>query len=719
MKLRQKLATALVAATVVSAVPVVTMAASDNRVTKNITVVAGTKFESTTTSPAIVLEAKDTVKGEEFLLELENCKWTDWDATAADEIVLAGTENAKVVIVGDKTAKVTVDINENARGASIKIPLLVEVTQGVAKVSVEAGTSTITSETYEFATTQDVAEEATITVGTLKSVYEAGAISDIVINESVAGSLANGGTFTMTLNHGDYDFVVPRGGEIELVGGKGFAGQKAIKAQVAYGRYDNELVVTLPKLTSTIKGSLTLKGIEVESNVKAPREGKLTVDFTGKYTGTQRGVEVATVTTYGTSVDSKAKDVYAGKEAAIAFSIKENVADSLREGRALEITLDKGYFIEVEKDANGRYDAAATLTKLKGAFTTIKAGVAKISLTDLNDVEAITKDDKVIGFEFTVNNFKGLSFEADIQLPLAVEGEVKVELNGRALEKNETVATTVLNVAAPFEIKGETTKVLAGKAKQNVGEITVTEKAAGNFAYGEKIQITLPSEFKFGKVPTVEVTAGDLELGKVEYTTNADKEPVLEITVKRESRTASTIKIKDFDVTVNGYTPNGEYGIEIGGLALTETAEGVEIENFFNVVDTLEETVVTEAAFVIGSSAFVVNGEEKTMDVAPYISEQGNTMIPLRYVAAALGISEQNIIWNGGTAQTVTIFDGEKVLQLQIGKNVAKYNGVDIPMNSPAVIKDGRTCVPVGEIGRLLGADVTWDADTKTASFKR
>lgn len=715
MKLRKKLAVVLAAATVMSVVPVVTHAASQNRVTKNITVIKDTEFSSTTTAPAIVIEAKDARTGEEFLVELENAEWLDWDANATSPIELAGTENVTVIILGPKTAKATVAY-EGAR-KDIKIPLLTKVGEGVAKVHIDGGSSTITSDSHQFAATPGKTEKIAFTVKEAKTFFDKGVLSDIVIEENLSGSLINGGEFKMTLNHRDFEFVVPRGGVIEVEGGKGFAG-KTLEATVEYGRYDNELIVKLPRVNSSLKGTLTLKGIEVESTVRTPKLGDLTVDITGDSIGTHRNVKMANVSEYGTAIEGTSKDVYAGQRAVIEFDIQEKVSDSLREGRLLEVSLEQGYFTERVLDRNDRYDEEATMAAL-ASIVNVKEGRSTISLLDLEKVQPITKNDKVIGFAFNVRDFKGLSFKAEIDVPLSAEGKVSVVLEGRALESSNSLKAEVLNVEKPFNIETTAHEILAGVSRQKGGKIVITEKEKGLFTYGEKIQISLPKDFRYSKEPTVEVTTGDLEIGRVQYSTNSDDQPVLEIEVKRDSRTASTIEIKDFEVTASGFAPIGDYSMSIGGKALSVTDSVVEFEDFFKVVsEKTVETVVNEVSFVIGSAAYVANGTTKTMDVAPFLSKDGNTIVPLRYVAEALGIQEENIIWDG-VNRTVTILDGAKVLQLKIDSKMVMFNGVSIPMNSAPTIVNERSCVPVGEIGRLLGADVDWDPVTKTATFKR
>lgn len=53
----------------------------------------------------------------------------------------------------------------------------------------------------------------------------------------------------------------------------------------------------------------------------------------------------------------------------------------------------------------------------------------------------------------------------------------------------------------------------------------------------------------------------------------------------------------------------------------------------------------------IGKTVYTVDGVQKTMDVAPYISETGRTMIPMRFVIESLGCS---IDWDG-SMNTATI----------------------------------------------------------------
>jgi predicted extracellular nuclease len=96
-----------------------------------------------------------------------------------------------------------------------------------------------------------------------------------------------------------------------------------------------------------------------------------------------------------------------------------------------------------------------------------------------------------------------------------------------------------------------------------------------------------------------------------------------------------------------------------------------------------------------------INNTTNTLDAPPTIMN-GRTMVPLRFVAEALGA---NVGWVGET-KTVKLDIDDKKLNLVIGK---KEQGMDVP----AIIKDGRTLVPVRYVSENLGANVLWFPSSK------
>ena len=118
----------------------------------------------------------------------------------------------------------------------------------------------------------------------------------------------------------------------------------------------------------------------------------------------------------------------------------------------------------------------------------------------------------------------------------------------------------------------------------------------------------------------------------------------------------------------------------------------------------------------------MLSGETKVeLDVAAYINAGNYTMLPIRAVAKALGIPNENVVWNG-EARTATVMYGSKVITMTVGQKTMYINGAPVPTSSAVEIKEeggvGRAFLPMRDLGVALGvADITWDAATRTATL--
>lgn len=108
-----------------------------------------------------------------------------------------------------------------------------------------------------------------------------------------------------------------------------------------------------------------------------------------------------------------------------------------------------------------------------------------------------------------------------------------------------------------------------------------------------------------------------------------------------------------------------------------------------------------------------VKGKIVNSDVAPYISED-RTMVPIRFISENLG---KVVTWNNDDKK-VTIKDekgnefslviNEKFME-DISSNVYRK----IELDTPAVIKNDRTFVPIRAIAEAFGERVHWDNDKR------
>ena len=163
--------------------------------------------------------------------------------------------------------------------------------------------------------------------------------------------------------------------------------------------------------------------------------------------------------------------------------------------------------------------------------------------------------------------------------------------------------------------------------------------------------------------------------------------------------------------------------VEIGGTAILSQAaqEAFTIENLGGTVETygggdapVAPASGVELKMTLGQTNYTLNGETKTMDVAPII-RNSRTMLPVRYVAEALGAS---IDWDGATS-TATLKTADTEIKITVGAATATVNGQSVTLDSPAFIENSRTYMPVRFVAETLGGTVAWDGATSTATITK
>ena len=144
-------------------------------------------------------------------------------------------------------------------------------------------------------------------------------------------------------------------------------------------------------------------------------------------------------------------------------------------------------------------------------------------------------------------------------------------------------------------------------------------------------------------------------------------------------------------------------------------------EGFINVItagrDQDDASFTKKVVVPVGEKYLIAGEEQVALDVPAYISAAGYTMLPVRAVATALGINNNNVLWNQAS-RTVTILYGQRIITMVAGQKVVTVNGNTIPASATVQIKDGRTFLPMRDLATALGVtDITWDAATKTATM--
>lgn len=105
----------------------------------------------------------------------------------------------------------------------------------------------------------------------------------------------------------------------------------------------------------------------------------------------------------------------------------------------------------------------------------------------------------------------------------------------------------------------------------------------------------------------------------------------------------------------------------------------------------------------------LVNNNPVIFDQHPVI-EDGRTLVPMRAIFESLGAS---VRWNENT-RTITGQKDTLQITLVVGSTSAKVNDIQVMLDVPAKIINGRTFVPVRFIAASLNCFVGWQEKTKT-----
>ncbi len=441
------------------------------------------------------------------------------------------------------------------------------------------------------------------------------------------------------------------------------------------------------------------------------------------------------------------------------FELSEAVANSLLSQRAIDFKVADGVKIVDAEIKSGSQSTDYTITN-NGTTLRLKA----------NKLQSSTSPRKIrMQLLLSVDSAFGGMEDKDIELTVSGGGIT------------DEASVVIAKAMAPFEIDAPSTDINIGYQNYKAKDIVIKEKEAGMFMENGTLTLSLDGAYGTRDIgfSRADVEAsGNLEIKPAtgnSYLTrkNNGDANIIEILVKNKStKEPSTITIKNVEIGTTRSVPFGLYDLKIGGTAiinndvtgndgkaLDTVDKGYEpnftVDNvgskdeklaridastgsftkagYVNVV-TANSTIDKEVKVSIGSTNATIDGQEVTMDVAPYIQGAGNTMVPLRFVAVALAggnsssveeaQNSDKVSWDPAS-KTVTIFYGaginQKIIQFKIGSSNMIVDGNVIPMEhgAKAEIKNDRTFVPFRALGQALGVSVEWDQETKTATYNK
>ncbi|QGG47190.1 copper amine oxidase N-terminal domain-containing protein [Heliorestis convoluta] len=709
-------------------------AASKNRVDRVVYVDKDENFEDLARVPYLIIQDEDGDFGasERFRLQLPgSAEWNLGETTATSAAVsatsgaIASTTGAatqyQIRVISDQIIDVT--LSGILKSQTFHIPLNVDLdnASGEIKVTVNPMDSAVSSGTYTFAVVESGGTIAT--VGEKRDVTRGNAHgATITIDEARIGALDPGTQeFRLRLPSGfNWNATLTSGSAVV----EGLGNTATLEARI--GANDRTLEVTVRNIvrSSDSRGYIAITpyfNITRDANL-----GDVKVDILSRSSDVTAvsGLVVAEYIEHGVTVSiDEVREFLAGRAAVgnladldeeefetAEITIEQN-GRALLDGRIVEFELPSWVKVAVAENA----DHETVFDEIFGDGSAVFERNSFWINSDRNRFEVTVED----------------STEADeieLVIPLLIEadktGKIYLNIKGAGIaEQNLLIGTAI----APVEVDIKVADVRIGVQNQSAPDIVITENQAGALMEGSLvIDLRQFDGLRFTDA-TFEVIAGDLE---IDVDASDVDDHRLTIVIEADSTEPSTIKVSNIELTVNRMAPEGFVQVDVSGDALIgyvsiNGEDAIERDadsgtfntrvarvNFANVITPAPGQVRSAATFVIGENVYTVNGVEKQMDAAPYIKD-GRTFLPVRFVADALGVSENNIIWNQAT-QSATIIKGDRIVSVQIGNNVMTVNGTPLTMDVAPEIRDGRTFLPLRFIGQALGADMEWVAETQT-----
>lgn len=114
-----------------------------------------------------------------------------------------------------------------------------------------------------------------------------------------------------------------------------------------------------------------------------------------------------------------------------------------------------------------------------------------------------------------------------------------------------------------------------------------------------------------------------------------------------------------------------------------------------------------------GSTQVTLNRTLLFLEVPPRIV-QGRTVVPLRFVAEALGAA---VTWQEDT-RSVVVSNGATTIRLHLGSPVATVNDRQVLLDVAPFAERGRTLVPLRFLAETLGFEVLWHSITNRIEIR-
>lgn len=682
---------------------------------------------------------------------------------------LKGNLKDDAVITVKLGAATGITLDSAAKGTGIKL----KSTAVGKKATIAVEGDMVTTDDLTFAEVKDTGIKATVKKVAEVAEEETTALERELKIEANVGEFVKGQKFDLKLS-GSFEFSKLNDGTDYKVISSTVKGEDKVTIMVNKNGLDT---ITIKADDMVIDANSAKAGTECKLTVKAvrPTNKEVNAEFAGTYTDntdlvtgtfsdTADAVVIAKVVdntvTLSVDEDDDVPVIYSGVNVAnygitddsdhesLEVTIKESAAGALDVKKAIDLDLPDGVYV-----------TAVDVTKADNAATAL-SGTTQTAVDEDDFAEAYKKGDEK-GFEFArrtfvatddrnINDKMELSFKLTLVAEPDFTGDVKLKLSGDGFDKAQEV--TIAKFVSPYTVEAAQNDLIIDYRNTKVPTNVVVKEAEEGLWKKEQMDFNFNVDymtFEDDATYTVDKDS-DLEVKALKGTKMGFK------VTEESSDKAAAVTISDVSLYMSRSIAAGAYDLDLmttpGQKMLTEeklatastdgetntgyyVADVIDMkydkgwedkfytvkEGFINVItagrDQDDASFTKKVVVPVGEKYLIAGEEQVALDVPAYISAAGYTMLPVRAVATALGINNNNVLWNQAS-RTVTILYGQRIITMVAGQKVVTVNGNTIPASATVQIKDGRTFLPMRDLATALGVtDITWDAATKTATM--
>ena len=566
---------------------------------------------------------------------------------------------------------------------------------------------------------------------------------------------------------GDFADFVDANSELKLKLNSGFefglaAGANINGTPIQNGWVDDDEIIVPAGRVDDIAGAAdtwTIEGLRVEAvSAKSGATATMKVYLTGCDTVS---VEVAKVVDYTVAMtvdeDEDVPVIYSGVDVdntgitddsvheSLEVTIKESFAGAWNRSKDFTLSVPEGvYIVDVENEA---FDNDANA----GGFNTyqwFEDAYNEGNYVDLTfERRTWGETDPDLGHDPAELTFT-LVLVADPNF----EGDVVLTLTGDAVEEQEV---TIAKFVKPFTVEAQQNDMQIDYRNTEIPtSVVIKEAEAGLWDKDTTFTLSL-DKIDFddaGSIAVDDKSGLEIKDNELDHNSPANGNDTLTFEVSsRSDDEPAVVTISGMQLYMDRSLPAGAYDLDVwsdemlngdgrGVGFLNETVLGEDLDNDIDVIEDINDDfydTIAKAGFVnivtagredtdsfttkvvvpVGES-YLISGENKVeIPVPAYINAAGYTMLPLRAVAVALGINENNVLWDQ-TSRTATVMYGSKIINMTYGQKVVYVNAAPIPASTSVEIKENRMFLGLRDLGTALGVtDITWDGATKTATL--